>query len=115
MSNVSHMTTFVSNIVGFSEPTYEFTTDPEMNARISAILNEAQHVFECHADGQWQSYYKPGFGGLLAKEISIKPSVTRKIIKIKNRVFSMVLYEAVNINKSLGLTPHSSGTPNGAP
>jgi hypothetical protein len=88
------------NLAGFGHPTYPLTADHAANLRISAILNEAAHVFDWHAEGLWRSTYKDGFARLLAKEVAQRPSLIRKILKLDDRVFSMVLYRAIELNRA---------------
>jgi len=87
------------NIESWGAPTYSLTSDMAVNLRISAILNEALHVFEWHKEGIWQSTYKEGFAALLAKDIESRPSLMRKILKLNNRIFSMVAYRAAEMLK----------------
>src|ERR1035437_10096513 len=41
------------NLKEFGTPIYPLSPDAETNARLSAILNEAAHVFDWHAEGLW--------------------------------------------------------------
>lgn len=90
------------NIENYGVPTYLLTPDPETNIRLSAILNEAAHVFDWHAEGQWKTEYKDGFARLLVSNIKLHPKLIRSILKLNNRVFSMVAYRAVELIKSDG-------------
>jgi len=85
------------NIEAWGDPVYALTADDSANIRISAILNEAAHVFDWHAEGLWKSTYKEGFARLLAAELAQRPSISRKILKLEDRVFSMVLYRAIEL------------------
>ena len=85
------------NIKAFGSPVYPVSPDENTNARISAVLNEAAHVFDWHADGLWQSEYKDGFARLLVADLKQHPKLTRNIIGLNNRVFSMVVYRAVEL------------------
>ena len=87
------------NIEAWGDPVYALTADDSANIRISAILNEAAHVFEWHAEGLWKSTYKEGFANLLAAELAQRPSLSRKILNLEDRVFSMVLYRAIELQK----------------
>jgi len=93
------MSIFEPNIAAWGQPIYALTADDSANARISAILNEAAHVFDWHAEGLWKSEYKEGFARLLAAELAKRPSLIRKILKLDDRVFSMVLYRAIELQK----------------
>jgi hypothetical protein len=87
------------NIAAWSDPVYALTADDSANMRISAILNEAAHVFDWHREGLWKSTYKEGFANLLAVELAQRPSLSRKILKLDDRVFSMALYRAIELQK----------------
>jgi hypothetical protein len=39
----------------FGSPVYSVSPDAQINARLSANLNEAAHVFDWHAEGLWKS------------------------------------------------------------
>jgi hypothetical protein len=85
---------------GWSDINYSFGDDEAFNKRMSFLINEFCHVFHNHADGEWKSYYKPKYVEQLAKEIEKKPSLIRKLIKLKNPVVSNMTYAAVEFNKS---------------
>ena len=53
------------NLKEFGTPIYPLSPDAQTNARLSAILNEAAHVFDWHAEGLWKTEYKDGFARLL--------------------------------------------------
>jgi hypothetical protein len=91
------MSIFEPNVEAFGAPIYPVSPDEETNACISAVLNEAAHVFEWHAEGLWQSEYKDGFARLLLPHLNQHPKLIRSIININNRVFSMVVYRAVEL------------------
>ncbi len=42
---------------GMNDIAYEFGNDKALNEQLSLILNEACHVFHCHADGKWKEVY----------------------------------------------------------
>ena len=87
------------DIKNFGVPTYGLTTDENVNLRISAILNEAEHVFDWHDEGIWKDTYKEGYARLLANELIERPSLMRKLLKLNRRVFSMVAYRAIDLVK----------------
>ncbi|MFZ6749930.1 hypothetical protein [Undibacterium sp. Ren11W] len=88
------------NLENYGSPTYPLTPDPETNIRLSAILNEAAHVFDWHAEGLWRTAYKDGFARLLVPNIRLHPKLIRSILKLNDRVFSMVAYRAVELIKN---------------
>lgn len=91
------MSIFEPNLEGFGSPIYPLSPDAQTNARLSAILNEAAHVFEWHAEGLWKSEYKDGFARLLIPDLKQHPKLTQSILKLNDRVFSMVVYRAVEL------------------
>lgn len=93
------MSIFEPNLEGFGSPVYPLSPDDQTNARLSAILNEAAHVFDWHAEGLWQSEYKDGFARLLIPALKQHPKLIRNIIELNDRVFSMVVYRAVELIK----------------
>ena len=84
---------------GINDIEYSFGDDEELNKRISHLLNTICHVFRYHADGNWKEYYKPEYTETLAKEIEAKPSLIRKLVKLKDPVVSNVTYAAIEYNK----------------
>ncbi len=97
------MSTEEPSFENYGVPTYPLTPDPEMNIRLSAILNEAAHIFDWHAEGLWKTEYKDGFARLLVPNIKLHPKLIRSILKLNDRVFSMVAYRAVELIKSDGV------------
>jgi hypothetical protein len=87
------------NVESYGVPTYLLTPDPEINIRLSAILNEASHVFHWHAEGIWNTEYKDGFARLLVPNIRMHPKLIKSILKLNDRVFSMLIYRAVELAK----------------
>ena len=81
----------------FASPVYRISPDNTVNLRISAVLNEAEHVFLWHTDGVWKSEYKDHYARLLMADLKIHPKLISNINKINNRVFSMVVYRAVEL------------------
>ena len=91
------MSTVAPNLEGFGNPVYTLSPDAQTNARISAILNEAAHVFDWHAEGLWKSEYKDGLARLLIPDLKQHPKLIKSIIMLNDRVFSMVVYRAVEL------------------
>lgn len=91
------MSVLEPNFKGFGSPIYPLSPDAQTNARLSAILNEAAHVFDWHAEGLWKSEYKDGFARLLIPDLRQHPKLIRSILKLNDRVFSMVVYRAVEL------------------
>lgn len=89
------------NIEGFGQPLHQLSNGPD-DVPISAILNEAKHVFEWHKEGLWNLEYKDGFASLLVPYIRNHPKLIRQILDLEERVFSMVVYRAVELQKAVG-------------
>lgn len=94
------MSIFQPNIQGFGNPVYSLSTNAEENMALSAILNEAMHVYDFHKEGIWVLEYKDGFAKLLVPSIQRHPKLIRSIIALNNRVFSMVVYRAVELARA---------------
>ena len=94
---VSHLSTTEPNLSAFGSPLYALSPDAKTNARLSAILNEAAHVFDWHAEGLWKSEYKDGFARLLIPDLKQHPKLIRSIIELDDRVFSSVVYRAIEL------------------
>jgi hypothetical protein len=84
---------------GWTGVEYDFGVAPELNARVSDILNEACHVFRLHADGNWATQYKDRYALLLANEIAAHPSLIKRLLGTRDRVVKMVTYQAIELNK----------------
>lgn len=84
---------------GWTDIAYVLVDEPDLNARLSTILNEVCHVFHHHAGGTWQEHDKDRYATLLAKEIDLRPSLTRKLLALDDRVIQMVTYRAIELLK----------------
>ncbi len=84
---------------GWNDQDYSFGDDEELNKRVSSLINEFCHVFRRHADGNWKSLYKPKYVEKMAKEISQKPPLIRKLLKLKDPVISNITHSAIKLNK----------------
>jgi len=85
---------------GMNEINYDFGDDEALNIEISFVLNEAVHVFRHHADGNWKEHYKPKYANMLAEKILKKPSLIKKLLKLKDPVISNITYAAIEITKN---------------
>ena len=92
---------FKPNFEGFGRPLHQLSNGPD-DEPISAILNEAKQVFEWHKEVLWNSEYKDGFASLLIPYIRSHPKLIRQVIDLDQRVFSMVVYRAVELEKEVG-------------
>ena len=92
-----HMSEQQTSFETFASPVYRISPDNAENLRISALLNEAEHVFRWHTDGLWKSEYKDHYARLLMGDLRNHPKLIPNINKINNRVFSMVVYRAVEL------------------
>jgi hypothetical protein len=84
---------------GWTDVQYELGVEPEDNARISRILNEACHVFRHHASGVWQSEDKDAYAALLVAEIERRPSLVGRLLKTDDRVVKMITYRALELGR----------------
>jgi len=84
---------------GWTNISYDFGEDEKLNKKISYILNEVCHVFRHHAEGSWKESDKPRYAALLAKFIKQKPSLIKKLLKLKDPVVSNVTYAAIDMIK----------------
>jgi len=85
---------------GMNDISYNFGEDEELNKKMSFILNEACHVFRYHADGNWKEIYKPKYSGMLAEQITIRPALIKKLLKLKDPVVSNITHTAIEITKA---------------
>ena len=85
---------------GMNDIDYNFGDNEELNKEISFILNEAVHVFRHHADGNWKDIYKPKYAKMLAEKISARPSLIKKLLKLKDPVVSNITHAAIEITKN---------------
>lgn len=82
---------------GWDDVEYDFGPSSEDNARISAVLNEACHVFHCHAEGTWADSDKDTYARQLAKEISARPGLTGRLLNTNDRVVKSLTYRALEL------------------
>jgi hypothetical protein len=85
---------------GINEIAYVFGDDEDLNEKLSFILNEACHVFRHHADGNWKQIYKPKYANMLAELITKKPSLIKKLLKLKDPVVRNITHTAIEITKN---------------
>jgi len=85
---------------GIHDIAYDFGDDKELNEKLSFILNEACHVFRYHTDGNWKEIYKPKYANMLAEHILQKPSLIKKLLKLKDPVVSNITYAAIAVTKT---------------
>jgi len=82
---------------GWRDVEYDFGVEPELNAKLGKILNEACHVFYYHGDGNWNAVYKDRYARLIAAEFEAKPSLIRKLLGTEDRVIKMIAYRAIEL------------------
>jgi hypothetical protein len=85
---------------GWTALAYDFGEDQAENQRLSAILNDACHVFHCHAGGTWQDHDKDRFAGRLAAELEHRPTLVGRLLATEDRVVKMVTYRALELLKA---------------
>ena len=91
---------------GWVDIKYDLGVEPNDNARISAILNEACHVFYHHAEGQWLASDKDAYAGRLAAEIKARPGLAGRLLSTDDRVVKMITYRALELLR--GAEPQNS-------
>jgi hypothetical protein len=82
---------------GWIDVAYEVGTNPDDNARISALLNEACHVFHHHAGGTWATRDKDVYARRLAIEIERRPTLPGRLLDTDDRVVKMITYRALEL------------------
>lgn len=87
---------------GWSDIEYDFGLPRPEGEALSAILNEACHVFRLHADGHWQSLYKDRYARLLATQIAAYPALTHRLLRSGDRVIAMLAYRALELLQQPG-------------
>jgi hypothetical protein len=84
---------------GWTEVAYDLGADPEDNARIGRILNEACHVFHHHAEGTWASHDKDAYASLLVEEIRKRPGLVGRLLATDDRVVKAITHRALELQK----------------
>ncbi|MFM8331271.1 MAG: hypothetical protein ACKN9T_06250 [Candidatus Methylumidiphilus sp.] len=84
---------------GWQAVAYDFGAEPELQAVLNRLLNEACHVFYCHADGNWETLYKDKYANQLAKAISENPWLIHRLLGSGDRVVKMLTYRAISLAK----------------
>ena len=87
---------------GWKDVDYKLLDDPDRNAHLSSVLNEACHVFYYHADGNWASRYKDHYAKLVAEEVVRFPGLTPRLLGTGDRVIKMVTYRAIELTGADG-------------
>jgi hypothetical protein len=90
---------------GWTDVAYELGERSEDNARLSALLNEACHVFHLHAEGVWRSQDKDAYAGRLADEIAARPGLVGRLLNTDDRVVKSLTHRAVELLKARGSSP----------
>lgn len=80
---------------GWHDQFYELSDDPELNDRVSEILNVGCHVFHHHADGTWKAVGKEYYASLLVREFAANAWLARILLDLGDRVISMLVYRAI--------------------
>lgn len=84
---------------GRTDINYDFGSDKRLNERISYMLNEACHVFYCHAEGTWARYDKESYAELLSIEFKKFPELSYRLLMTHDRVVKMLTYRALELLK----------------
>ena len=83
---------------GWTDVDYDFGLPPSERSTLSALLNEACHVFQHHADGNWKTLYKDKYAWLLAAQIEVHPGLTHRLLRSGERVIQMLTYRALELS-----------------
>lgn len=75
---------------------YLLCDNQELNDRLTHLLKEACHVFNDHP-GDWKTFSKDRYAQQLANEIKANPWLGRRMLDLKDRVISMLVYRAFEI------------------
>jgi len=87
---------------GWYDITYELGDDAVQSARVGAVLNEACHVFHCHAGGSWKAHDKDAYARLLTLELSNRPGLAGRLLATENQVVKMLTHRALELLKVHG-------------
>ena len=82
---------------GSFEIDYDFGLPSSERAALSALLNEACHVFQDHPHGQWKTRCKDKYASLVATQIKAHPGLTHRLLRSGERVIQMLTYRALEI------------------
>lgn len=88
---------------GWNDIAYHFGADQQLNEELSALLNEAVHVFRRHASGHWKEHDKPRYVARLAEHLRRRPSLIRKLLKLRDPVVSNITHAAIELIKVEGM------------
>lgn len=70
---------------------------PSAAVRLEQLLEEAQHVFECHADGRWRTAYKDWYARELLEALDADPGLERRLRASEDRLARMLLFRALEL------------------
>ncbi|MFZ5893126.1 MAG: hypothetical protein ACOY0T_18855 [Myxococcota bacterium] len=82
---------------GWTDVVYDLGESADDNTRISAILNEACHVFRHHSQGTWASHDRDAYAGLLVEELQNRPGLAGRLLATDDRVVKMITYRALEM------------------
>jgi len=82
---------------GGTDVDYDFGLPSSERAALSALLNEACHVFRRHADGHWKTHDKDAHASLIAAQIKAHPGLTHRLLQSGDRVIQMLTYRALEM------------------
>jgi len=85
---------------GWTDVAYDLGDNPEDNARVGGILNEACHVFHHHAEGTWATRDKDAYACLLVEEIRRRPGLAGRLLAADDRVVKMLTHRALELLRS---------------
>ena len=92
MSNWEH-----SKNDGWTEINYDFGLKDDEAVKLSALLNEACHVFYGHAEGVWVSSDKDAYATSVLNFITKHPELESRLLRSKDRIIKMLTYRALEL------------------
>ncbi len=92
MSNWKH-----SKNDGWEEIDYDFSLESEEAEKFSFLLNQACHVYHCHAEGIWKSEDKDSYASLILEYMIKHPKLESRLLRSGDRVVKMLVYRAIEL------------------
>ena len=92
MSNWKH-----SKNDGWDEIEYDFGLKDKEASEFTFLLNQACHVYHCHADGVWKSEDKDSYAKEILKYIIKHPELESRLLRSGDRVIKMLVFRALDL------------------
>ncbi len=82
---------------GWEEIDYQFGLGHEDGSKLSVLLNEACHVYHCHAEGVWESNDKDAYATKILQLMDKYPELESRLLRSSDRVIKMLVYRAIEL------------------